>query len=377
MIITNYHPVPSKPRLLYIMGIDWDWIYQRPQVLAELLASDYEVTVLFPRSILRASHKTNVPLKMQARILRTLPYQEKNLVVAMGSFLLNRHLFRDIDTFDYIYLGYPLYARYIPASYHGKIIYDCMDNYEALYPDQKRVSRILQQEQHIVRRCHLLLASSVLLKKKVDAIAGYSKSILVRNGVLFDIALSLSHAQKKDIYKLCYIGTVAEWFDYKLLLTTMNELPYLEYHLVGPVSSRCDHPKIHYLGIVPHETLPETVADFDCLVMPFCVNEIVKSVDPVKLYEYISFGKCIVSVYYPELEHFRDFVYFYETPREYTSLLRRLAQAGFPPKYNTKMQQNFLQNNTWQERYRHLRKALSEMEETDEDQSNECVWDTP
>lgn len=366
MIITNYPHITSKPRLLYIMGIDWDWIYQRPQVFAELLASDYEITVLFPRSVLRTSHITNVPLQMQARILRTLPYQEKSRVVEKVSFLLNRHLFQDMDAFDYIYLGYPLYARYIPDSYRGKIVYDCMDNYEALYPDQKHVDRILKQEQHIVRHCHLLLTSSALLKEKVDAIAGYSKSILIRNGAFTDVILLPSHAQKKDIYKLCYIGTVAEWFDYELLLSTLDDLPYLEYCLIGPVSAKRNHPKIHYLGVISHNVLPEAVADFDCLIMPFCINDIVESVDPVKLYEYISFGKCIVSVYYPELEHFRDFVYFYETSQEYIDLLNHLAQAGFPPKYDKQMQQNFLQNNTWQERYRHLRKALTKMEENDE-----------
>ena len=49
----------KKERILYIMGIDWQWIYQRPHILAEKLAQDYDVTVVFPRSI--TTRNTKLP----------------------------------------------------------------------------------------------------------------------------------------------------------------------------------------------------------------------------------------------------------------------------------------------------------------------------
>ena len=92
--------------------------------------------------------------------------------------------------------------------------------------------------------------------------------------------------------------------------------------------------------------------------MPFLVNEIVSAVDPVKLYEYISFGKCIISVYYQELEHFRDFVYFYRTKKEYLELLDNLCQTGFPTKYNEEQRAEFLASNDWKERYHTLKNHI-------------------
>ena len=103
---------------------------------------------------------------------------------------------------------------------------------------------------------------------------------------------------------------------------------------------------------------------YDCLIMPFVVNDIVRFVDPVKLYEYIAFGKCIVSIYYPEIERFRDFVFFYRTPEEYRKLLDKLTESGFPPKYTDVQRENFLKENTWNMRYNILKKELETLEET-------------
>ncbi len=361
----------QKKKLLYIMGIDWNWIYQRPQVLAEKLAQDYEVTTVFPRSILQAGKKKGnkegknaaPELTLRHRILWTLPYQEKNNILGAFSRWLNRKIFKDIHFFDYIYIGYPQYARYIPKDYAGKIIYDCLDNFEELYPDQKRVYKVTEQEVPLIKRCDLLLASSEHLRKRVDGIAGEQKSRLLRNAVkLSGEICEVKPPRVRDKYQLCYIGTISEWMDYDLLVQSAKQVSNIQYRMLGPVVKQVECPAISYEGVVAHAQLTEAIADYDCLIMPFQLNEIVLAVDPVKLYEYISFGKCIISVYYPEVEQFGDFVYFYRTAKEYVELLKELKQKGFPPKYNSRQQRAFLQENTWDKRYETLQTYFLEIE---------------
>ena len=120
--------------------------------------------------------------------------------------------------------------------------------------------------------------------------------------------------------------------------------------------------RLYYEGVVEHKELYNRIREYDCLVMPFQVNEIVLSVDPVKLYEYISFGKCIISVFYPEIERFGDFVYFYRTAEEYSALLEELTRSGFPPKYSAGQQKEFLSENTWDSRYLTVRQCIEDME---------------
>lgn len=81
--------------------------------------------------------------------------------------------------------------------------------------------------------------------------------------------------------------------------------------------------------MVEHHKLGETVAGFDCLLMPFVISEIVLYVDPVKLYEYIAWGKCIIASWYPEIDRFSDFVYFYHDSGEYVELIKIWRKRDF------------------------------------------------
>lgn len=346
------------------MGIDWNWIYQRPQILADLLSKDYQLTVIFPRSILKSKAELPNQPGMEFRILWTLPYQEKNRLIGRISAWLNAGLFRNINRYQYVFVGYPLYVRYIPDSYQGSIIYDCMDNHESLYPDQRRVANVLMQEAKLIRKSRLLTVSSELLQKKMDSLAGYSKSILIRNGTVPHDIHDIARPIPKKRHLLGYIGTISSWFDFSLVENSLKAVPEIEYHLIGPTAVK----KLSIAGIIYHEPVPHdmlwnSVKECDCLIMPFIVNDIVSSVDPVKLYEYIAFGKCIISVYYPEIERFRDFVYFYHDGDEYINLLLSLKEKNFPQKYNKMQQQAFLNANTWERRYETLKKELEEIKD--------------
>ena len=361
-----------RKKLLYIMGIDWNWIYQRPQILAEKLSRDYDVTVLFPRSILRLARlpRPKVP-GIAFRILRTLPFQEKNFIIGFFSRCMNAAVLRGTEEFDLIYIGYPVYARYVPFEFRGKVIYDCMDNHELLYPDRKRVEKVLKQEKRLIQSCNLLLVSSLWLKEKADMLAGRKKSILVRNAPGIETFYPPKDSGKKDHYILCYIGTIAEWFDYGLLAYSLKSCSNIEYRLIGPCQNRKEMSGISFSGVLSHEELGTAAREMDCLIMPFVLTPLVEAVDPVKLYEYIALGKCIVSVYYPEIERFKEFVYFYRTKEEYVFLLKNLSDRGFVPKYDRKMQEEFLAENTWEKRYQTLQEQMGALEEQIESEKSE------
>lgn len=351
----------EKKKLLYIMGVDWNWIYQRPHILAEKLTQDFQVTVVFPKSIIKIREAIRNPnvADLNLRVLWTIPFQEKNSFLGKISRFINRKVFTGVQEYEYIYIGYPQYIRYIPEGYTGKIIYDCLDNFEKLYPDQKRSYKVVEHENLLIQKCDILLATSRFLKDKTDAVAGYDKAIILRNATKMMECSFIKTPLKKETYKIGYIGTISRWMDYELLKTGLAQCRNISYHMIGPVEEKCEHEGIIYEGIIAHELLAESIKDYDCLIMPFCVNEITLAVDPVKLYEYIAFGKCIISVYYPEVEQFEDFVYFYHSQEEYVQLIRHLSKEGFPAKYTAEQQKEFLQKNTWDSRYTSLKEIIA------------------
>ena len=82
------------------------------------------------------------------------------------------------------------------------------------------------------------------------------------------------------------------------------------------------------------------------------------SVDPVKLYEYVYFGKPIVSVWYPEIARFEPFVEFYRTADELVEVLKRVSTEGYCRKYTERQRLQFLAENSWDRRAEAVRDIL-------------------
>ncbi len=372
----------TRKKMLYIMGIDWNWICQRPQILAEYLSKDYDMTVAYPVKVWdrpvprRGRGEENITRHLR---IWTLPFQRKSRIVGQAADWYARLLLRKCRQYDYIYLGYPAYIKYIPADYKGCLIYDCMDDHAQMCAKEAVRREIEETEHTAVERSSLILASSMKLLRRLEGQSGGKPVALVRNGTGFTRVYGAKESRVREQYTVGYIGTIAEWFDYELLERSAGEHPELAYHLIGPhmgmkrpVSGRisCD-------GSMEHTALQSYIIDYDCLIMPFVVNEVVKSVDPVKLYDYIAFGKCIVSVWYEELEYFKDYVYFYTTYEEYDLLMRKLIRSGFPPKYNGLQQERFLRENSWKERYTLITQAIGKTDEERQtaNESNEYIRD--
>lgn len=355
----------ENKKILYIMGIDWEWIFQRPQVLEQYLEKKYDITTIFPRSILKCmkKRKSNYPKKYH--ILWMIPLQEKISLIGSVSSWMARKIFRDVHVYDVIIIGYPLFYRYIPKSYKGKIIYDCMDNYKSLYSDPISLKEVLLQEKNLVMESDAIVVTAEKLKKKIESMlqTGKQKIYLIRNGtnmkvcgfqhIKTDLYGNTTRNGNSTTYKLGYFGTLARWFDSNLLMESLDIYPNIEYHLIGPIDGVVipDSKRIYKEGIVAHHQLPEITKNYDCLIMPFIVNDVVKWVDPVKLYEYIALGKCIISIHYKEVERFEKYVYMYDTHEQYIYLLEDLMKKGFPPKYNERQQKEFLKENSWQNRF--------------------------
>ena len=345
------------------MGIDWYWIKQRPQILAEYLAKDYEVTVVYLKEVFckQELRKDKDELE-KSYAIPAIPYRDKNILVHVVQKSFFYKIMKKADEYDIIWVGQPLLYNYIPSTYRGKIIYDCMDNHEALCSDSKIKKVIHKTEIELGKRADTIFASSMGLCSKMQVVGGMEKVILIRNGFVFDkIYPPLQVSSNDNIgLKIGYFGTIAEWFDFSLLMRSLERFPDLEYYLWGPISGieLPKHPRLKIKGVIEHNKLWENVKNMDALIMPFKVNDVIKDVDPVKLYEYISMGKKIISIYYKELSHFSKFVNFYNDEAEYWKCIEACYKRKKHVEYIEKEQLDFLEENSWDVRYKKIKQYI-------------------
>ena len=105
-----------------------------------------------------------------------------------------------------------------------------------------------------------------------------------------------------------FFGLLSEWIDQDLLVRLARELPAVRVILIGkadvPVTALQGLPNVALLGPRPFQELPRYLAWFDVGIIPFVVNDLTRSVNPIKLREMLSAGCPVVSTALPEVEVF-------------------------------------------------------------------------
>lgn len=354
-------------KVLYLTHIDWNWIKQRPQFIAERLSKICDLTCITPHWYNRKKLQVRKD-KMDSRIkfieFYGIPRAKKIVSIRKINNNIRGILTKYVaykKNIDIIYVCHPeLYSKWM-ENYKGLIIYDCMDDHCALVKEKSVKKMIEEKEKKLVSRADILLASSLNLKNNL--IQKYKceseKVFVVRNGFDGKILENLPQKAKSKVFKIGYIGTVSSWFNFEILEESLKCFDDVEYHIIGPVQNeakKIDNKKIIFEGVVEHHLLAKKINDYDALIMPFVVNDIVESVDPVKLYEYINFSKPIISVYYKEVERFKNFVWFYSNSNELNEIIRKIKLGE--KKYTNDMRVKFLESSNWEERVNQIATIL-------------------
>lgn len=364
-----------KKRLLYIMSVDWNWIAQRPHFMALELAKYYKVTVVYPRYLYRPwKGQQNVKPPGRCIGVPQIPLQENYPFLQR----LSTHIFErftgPLDRYDIVWFGTPMFARILPEHYSGIVVYDYMDDIAALQPNARIASYVRKAHTWLLQRADLILVTSQYLMNTLNANA-CGKASLVRNafrkgmesrnitsGESLRDREDCEQPHKKQKVRLGYVGTISEWMDFPLLMESLNRFPQIEYHFWGPSNGEIpSHERLFFHGVIEHDRIREAIREIDCMIMPFRVNDIVLAVDPVKLYEYISFGKNIIAVRYPEVERFAPYAWLYEKPEEYHGLVKRLCDGTLPVRFSRQEQAAFLADNSWEMRGKVVYRLLEEL----------------
>lgn len=362
-------------KIVYIMNVDWRWIKQRPHFIAEGLAKNFDVTVLYQyrynrKSLQKRNHNVRgisikpiyvIPKGDRHRLLRKV---NKSIKI----FNVKKNIRKSSP--DFVIATYPEQVGFIPEKFSGRLIYDCMDNHIAFISNEEQKHIMMQDEAKLIKRADVILVSSEKLKWVLVERYGnkyLSKMRLIRNGYkgsIMDTNENVCQRSKDNELLITYFGTVSTWFDFDILQKSLEDFKNLRYKIIGPITDGVDLPKsdrIKFAGIVEHDRLYSHVEKSDCLLMPFKVNDIIESVDPVKLYEYINFNKNIICVKYKEVERFQPFVHFYSDYDSFKEQIQSLLDNENLT-YSQAERIDFLQNNNWDNRINMIIKILNNEE---------------
>jgi GT2 family glycosyltransferase/glycosyltransferase involved in cell wall biosynthesis len=354
--------------------IDWDFRFQRPQQVAtQFAAHGHRVFFVSPSRFRPAGSPPVVReladdiYEVELAAARQPDIYGENIGGDLAASLVEslaqlRHSYDISSAAAFVMISsWTDVALETRQRWHWPVIYDCMDEWENF---QGIKAAIVEAEQTLVRACDLLVVTAARLEAKWAPLG--RPMVLARNAADLDFYTaryrpnSLLSGTRHPI--VGYYGAIADWFDIDLMTAVARARPQFSFVLLGgvfgvDVAALKALPNVSLLGQQPYATMPQYLYHFDVCLIPFKVNPITEATDPVKLYEYLSAGKPVVSVDLPELEPARAHIYI---ARDVEDFLVKLDTAVAEDDRTLQDQRRaFVADHTWAARYRTIRDGLA------------------
>jgi len=239
------------------------------------------------------------------------------------------------------------------------LIYDRIDEWTAFEQLKPFRDKIADRENKIILKADLVFATSNRLLHTLPQAARHK--YLVRNAADYAHFAKARGSNPQDLTSIprpiaLYAGMISEWLDWKLILASAKQLRKISFVFVGPTNTAINPeltslPNVHFLGAKPYGQLPNYLWAADIFLLPFKTSPLTKSVNPVKLYEYLSVGKPVVSTSIPEISRLKD-QRLILTARTLDSFIRRLSEAVSNMETNDVAQARieFSRRNSWDAR---------------------------
>jgi glycosyltransferase involved in cell wall biosynthesis len=269
-----------------------------------------------------------------------------------------------------VWLSHPLHAGALKAfSRRALACYDWTDDWTAfeILPVQD-AAEIVALNDTVLREVDLVFAVSAELQERAAAMNAATERApnatdpdrLGGAATSGPIAADLDGLPRPIIG---YVGQVADKVDYELVGQVARARPEWSFCFVGPVwwSKREQVAaleglgNVHFLGARPFDTLVGYLRGFDVCTLPHAINPLTRSMDPIKLYDYLASGKPIVSTPVAGVERFANVVYIGDTADTFlTGLERALRENGAL----RQRRMRYAQENAWPRRAEQMWEAI-------------------
>jgi hypothetical protein len=293
----------------------------------------------------------------------------------VNNYILGKYIKKLIKYFKLVkpivFIYNPLHYEILLKLKDGLICYYVYDEV-ILYPQNKRIRKLLANCDNILtKKADIVFASSKPQFEK--------RKHLNKETYLIENAVDFNHFNKvmcndfkvpmdiKDVKHpiIGYIGAIGFKIDVNILIHTAKMHPDWSLIFVGPEKLKRDNKyfilrklnNVIFLGFKPLKLLPNYLKVFDVAIMPYDVKTHVTTSFPLKLYEYLSAGKPVVSVNLKSLNKLKDIVKVANSSTEFVSYIEEVIAEYSVKKVNKGIA--LARENTWDERIKEVSRVIN------------------
>ena len=233
-------------------------------------------------------------------------------------------------------------------------VYYCMDDYAAM--EECDAELVRECETALLPRMDAVFVTSRALFKTMSERA--SRVFYLPHGV--DVA----HFQRKLVCPpalkslprpiIGFQGIIGERVDLALLERVALRFPRASVVALGradvDLSRFKRYRNFRHFDAVPYEALPDWVGQFDIGLIAYKSDAHIRSVNPLKLLEYLTLGIPVVSVTLPELARYESVVSLARNHDDYLDALGALVGRYPFPREERERRKRYAANESWDSR---------------------------
>jgi glycosyltransferase involved in cell wall biosynthesis len=219
-----------------------------------------------------------------------------------------------------LWVYHPVMAQGLAAFPRATVLYDCVDEYSAFPQFASRAQDIRKLEEQLLRRADVVTTSSAALFESKSRLN--SCTHLVENVADFAHFVRTPEAEPDARFealprpRVGFVGAISTHkIDAELVAACAAMKQDWSFVFVGgeidgrEVFEICAPlENVHFAGHVDYEKLPNTMACFDLLWIPYAMNDYTRCVFPIKFFEYLASGKPVASTPIPALRKYAHLV---------------------------------------------------------------------
>ena len=265
----------------------------------------------------------------------------------------------------------PRWIEVIKKINKNILIFHCVD---ALFTYDKS-NKFINQLNELTQMSDLVLTPGILLEKDF-----LKKKIHVRripHGCSFEHLKAFKQKRLKipNEYKeikgpkLIYVGTLANWVNYDLLIYVAKKIVHCNLILIGyihtlapikKIQQLINLPNVHHLGFKSFSKIPSYINHSNVCLVPYdSKNEHIRYYTPTKFLDYLASGLPIVSTKFPDTNTYKNLIYTSDDKSQYVKYILKALNENY--KESKVARQNYATNNTWDKQIRSMEYLVYEI----------------
>lgn len=250
------------------------------------------------------------------------------------------------------------------------LIFDAIDN--LLEHDQNK------KDIKFLNNCYKLINNKsdiifTVSKNLQDTIfKNHKRTRYIPNGIKLSIYKRKVDDRPIDLPKdkpiVGYIGLMQERIDIELLLYLVSKNKQLNFVFIGPVMSPGYFEKlkkyenVFFLGSKHHGDIINYLSFFNVAIIPHKLNAFTKSMNPLKLYEYIAANKEVVTTPVPPSEEYSGIVHIANNYKDFDRFVKLVIEKPFST-FSVEMLEKEIVKHDWSSRYYEMKRFINLVEQ--------------